>query len=80
MDRTGPATDSDVLRSMILALAALHVAAEHSRHSDDALKLACLACNDALAACVRHGLDAELLKCAASLERVAALCERELGI
>ena len=80
VDRTGTPEDSDLLRSMILALAALRVAAEHSRYTDDALKLACLACADALAACIRHGFDEELLKCAASLERVAALCERELGL
>jgi hypothetical protein len=80
VDSTGAADDSELRRSMILALAALSVAAEHSRYTDDALKLACLACNDALAACMRHGFDEELLKCAASLERVVALCERELGV
>jgi hypothetical protein len=72
--------DSELRQALIFAIAALRTAAQQAAPTTDALKLVCLACHQALAVCMRHGFEDELLKCAASLEPITAICEKQLGV
>lgn len=78
----GVGTGSDVVQHVVRAMAAVATAGEYL-HADPhrralALRLAVDSCERAADCCRRHGLDRDLLLCAAACDRAAAQAARAL--
>lgn len=73
---------NDVVQNVIAAMAAVATAAEYleadPHRRELALRLACDTCTSAAECCRRHGLDDDLLLCAAACDRAAAQTARAL--
>jgi hypothetical protein len=68
--------------AVVLALAGIERAVESSRGDpvhDASLMIAASLCREAARSIRTHGLDADLLRCAAACDRAADICEAAVG-
>lgn len=81
-DEAESASGGSFLPSVVLALAGIERAIESGNGDpthDASLLIAASLCREAASSVRRHGLDADLLRCADACERAAHICEAAVG-
>ena len=75
-------TGASFFAAVVLALSGIERAIESSNGDpthDTSLLIAASLCHEAASSIRRHGLDADLLRCADACERAAHICEAAVG-
>ena len=81
-DEAESPTGASFFATVVLALAGIERAVESSLGDpthDVCLLLAASLCHEASSSIRRHGLDADLLRCAGACDRAAHICEASVG-